>query len=280
MILWKILPAKLGYVSLREYTKSGTLDYLSFVIIGVAQLYSYNSLLSAADYFYRRLDGENDLQNALQSSIVSVTTCTSLLTMLLLIRLQKNANYPFRLFSSLLLNVVSFLPLALACLLWTTGFGKTYFVFILVITFISATSTSLSQNATFSYTNEYDHEKSLVYIQAVMTGQGLAGILPSLVEVVAVLSADKSEEKSSGKSEFVYFLASSGVSVLASILFWRLLRYSPPTVPPPSEDENDIQNNGLSKETSPFVLLKKLRVVVFAVTFCFGYSVQEVHADQ
>lgn len=237
-------------------------EYCTFLTIGIAQLYSYNCLLAASDYFNQRLIGNGGLQNALQSSIVSVSTCTSLVAMVMLAKFQKNASYPYRLTTSLIMNFLAFLALAIFCLIWSSGGDGVYFIALLAITFTSAFSTSLSQNAVFSFINGYPAEEGVLYIQSVLTGQAVAGILPSIAQIVAVLTVEEGRKTTSSQSNsFAYFLISSIFSLLAMLMFIGVMKRShmqrretheePPTIP-------------------LLVLFRKLKVLIFTIFFCFA----------
>ena len=99
-------------------------------------------------------------------------------------------------------------------------------------------STGLIQNGLFAYVTGFGRPE---YTQAIMSGQAIAGVLPPLAQIVAVLAVPGRDTKHSNPpadqdrpsdpsenpwSAFAYFSAATTVSVLSLLAFFYLLRRS------------------------------------------------------
>ena len=233
-------------------------------------LCSRNMFLAAAPYFQARLHSQKSLLRTFQPAELSVSTVAMLGStfILTLPRLQASANYPKRISAALLLNSFTFVLLAVS----TRGSlqneirARGYFIVIMVTAFLSSIGTGLMQNGIFAFVlgefGESDHagdaggkagqRKSLgdVYMQGIMVGQAVAGVLPPLVEIASVLGVAGGEsetairlkrwitpseqakaeedEKTSSKSAFTYFLTATVVSAVTLLAFFYLLVYRRP----------------------------------------------------
>lgn len=181
--------------------------------------------LAAAPYFQRRFQTSQWILNHFQAAEVSVSTVTNLTSMFILTKLQKGASYPRRISSSLVLYTAIFAILALSTLVKTAA--GVYFGFLLLTIFATSVATGLIQNGLFAFTSGYGRTE---YTQAIMTGQGVAGVLPPLVQIISVAAVqqkkgDGSEAAAeSPKSAFIYFLTATAISAIALLAFFYLLR--------------------------------------------------------
>ncbi|KPI39282.1 Nucleoside transporter FUN26 [Cyphellophora attinorum] len=200
-------------------------EYFIFMLLGVAMLWAWNMFLAAAPYFQRRFRTSQWILNHFQAAEVSVSTVTNLGSMIILTKLQKGASYPKRISASLILYTAIFAVLALSTLVKTGAGG--YFGFLLVTMLLSSLATGLIQNGLFAFTSGYGRTE---YTQAIMTGQGVAGVLPPLVQIISVAAVqnkngdDADAAAESPKSAFIYFLTATAVSAVSLIAFFYLLR--------------------------------------------------------
>jgi solute carrier family 29 (equilibrative nucleoside transporter), member 1/2/3 len=182
--------------------------------------------LAAAPYFQHRFSSDKWILAHFQSAEISVSTVTNLVSMLALTKLQKNASYPFRIASSLCINIICFTLLALSTLV-TTSAGI-YFGFLMLMVFSASLATGLIQNGVFAYVAGFGRSE---YTQAIMTGQAVAGVLPCLAQIGTVLAIPGNDEQprdqaaaESPKSAFVYFMTATAVSIISILAFLYLLR--------------------------------------------------------
>ena len=196
----------------------------------------------------------------------------------LLTHLQSTASYPNRIISSLVLNIICFTLLALSTVTFRQASAQLYFAFLMLIVFSASLATGLCQNGVFAYVSGFGVGE---YTQAIMTGQGIAGVLPCTAQIVSVLSVPEqgpsngSAGQESPKSAFAYFLTATGVSALALLAFLVLLRShtAKPTLDR-SETLTPEQDTPLNfKKPIPLTtLFLKLRYLAVAVATTFAIT--------
>ncbi|KAK8214655.1 nucleoside transporter family [Phyllosticta capitalensis] len=150
------------------------LEYGIFLLLGVAMLWAWNMFLAAGPYFQRRFKDNEKILHTFQSTQLSVSTVVNLSSMLLLAKMQAKASYPRRIGAALAINVVTFTLLAVSRGTFSTYPPKATLL-----------SCSLCGNGVFAYVSGFGREE---YTQAIMTGQGVAGVLPPAAQIISVLS--------------------------------------------------------------------------------------------
>ncbi|OLL22847.1 Equilibrative nucleoside transporter 1 [Neolecta irregularis DAH-3] len=130
-------------------------------------------------------------------------------------------------------NIVLFFVIAGST--FTNFSANAYFGFIIFMCILSACSTGLMQNGAFGFCGLFP----TIHAQAIMTGQGIAGILPSVVQII-LLTTSKSKhdaknhlEEASARIAFAYFLTASAISLLAFFANALLIRISKDLPPHP-----------------------------------------------
>ena len=199
--------------------------------------------LAASPYFQSRFSSDSRLLSAYSPTLLTVSTVTNLLVMLILTYLQTTANYPSRIILSLIINSLAFSLLALSTVLFRDVSPALYFGFLMSMVFSSSLATGLCQNGVFAFVAAFNMPK---YTQAIMMGQAVAGVLPSIAQIVSVLAvpppstSDRTERDKdpgggmvapheSGKSAFAYFLTAIPISVATLLAFMIILRRHPDT---------------------------------------------------
>lgn len=186
-----------------------------------------NMFLAAAPYFLKRFQSEEWAVRNYQSSILSVSTITNLACAWVLAKLQKNASYPRRIILSLVTLSIVFTLLALSTITMRDISVTVYFVFVMLMVLGAAFATGMNQNGVFAYVAGFGQPE---YTQAIMAGQGIAGVLPCIVQIASVLAvpADREnadpEQKESAKSAFAYFTTATAISTLTLVAFLYLIR--------------------------------------------------------
>ncbi|KAJ5168968.1 uncharacterized protein N7482_004562 [Penicillium canariense] len=261
----------------RPLSRFSRLEYSVFFLLGVAMLWAWNMFLAAAPYFYSRFESNDWTATHYQSSILSVSTVTNLGTVYILATIQKQVSYPWRITLSLLMNCFIFTLLAFSTIVMKDISAQAYFGFLMVMVFGASFATGLNQNGVFAYVSGYGREE---YTQAIMGGQGVAGVLPCIVQIFSVLAVPRKNgdgqgqdgsQGSSSKSAFIYFLTATGVSVLTLLTFLYLLRNRPnPKLKATDEDEGaSLVDRTPDKAVSLWTLFKKLRYLSLSVFVCF-----------
>ena len=150
----------------------------------------------------------------------------------------------------------------------------------MLIVFSASLATGLCQNGVFAYVSGFGIGE---YTQAIMTGQGVAGVLPCVAQIVSVLSVPEQDSKDgstgqeSPKSAFAYFLTATGVSALTLFAFLLLLRrHNSNTTAKPALDGLDTPEQdsppSSRKSISLLTLFLKLRYLALAVALTFAIT--------
>lgn len=186
-----------------------------------------NMFLAAAPYFQRRFASSPWVLQNFQPSIIVSSTVVNLVGMIVLARLQRNVSYPWRIVAFLILNIVAFLLLTLFAVTFLDIDPNVYFAIVLLLVCVSAMAAALAQNGLFALSSGFGREE---YTQAIMAGQGVAGVAPCIVQIVSVLSvsqrnAEHGQLGDPSKSAFAYFLTAAAISAISLLAFSYLLRH-------------------------------------------------------
>ncbi|CAD0110041.1 unnamed protein product [Aureobasidium uvarum] len=219
---------------LREATSFSWTEYSIFLLLGVAMLWAWNMLLAAGPYFQSRFASSDRLLDNFQASELAVSSITNLGSMLVLTNMQARASYPRRIIVSLLVNLLAFTLLALSTWFALGVSANAYFAFLIVIVFVTSLAAGLCQNGVFAFVSGFAQP---AYTQAIMAGQGVAGVLPCIAQIVSVLSVTKSQpgEPSDdapgasapavpGTAAFAYFLTATVICASTLVAFLYLVR--------------------------------------------------------
>lgn len=315
-----------------EETPFSWLEYFSFAMLGVAMLWAWyataaslpsvsqksrardnqvaghvrstlltralpyrNMFMAAAPYFKTRFASNDSISSSFQSAILAISTTTNLGAMLLLTKLQRGASYPYRIHTALLMNITIFAVLTASTRLFLDASPPLYLAFILATVATSAWATGLLQNGAFAFAASWGRPE---YMQAIMAGQGVAGVLPSLAQMLTVLLLPPSSaspeapqprgeqpppvvtppppKQEAGAAAFVYFLTAVVVSVATLVAFQPLVRRHNRLVESRmtaamAESMNSVEEaeRAARKVVGLWDLLKKLRWVAGSVFMCF-----------
>jgi equilibrative nucleoside transporter 1/2/3 len=234
--------------------------------------------LAATPYFQRRFESNDSLLRNFQSAILSVSTFGNLGFMIVLTKMQENANYPRRVTIALGLNAVVFTLLALSTKIFTSVSAGVYFAFLMVLVLVASLATGMCQNGIFAYVSGFGREE---YTQGIMAGQGIAGVLPALTQIIAVLSVSKKQTTDGSPSEsstsaFAYFLTATIVSSLTLVAFFHLLSRtsSKQRMKTTTRDEDDLaaSTQSLRKSVPLMRLFNKLFWLAGGVFMTFAVT--------
>jgi len=277
---------------LRESSSFSWTEYMIFMLLGVAMLWAWNMLLAAGPYFQSRFASSDRLLDNFQASELAVSSITNLGSMLVLTNMQARASYPRRIVMSLLINLLAFALLALSTWFALAVSASAYFAFLILIVFVTSLAAGLCQNGVFAFVSGFGQPR---YTQAIMTGQGVAGVLPCIAQIVSVLSVTKPDEPSNdrpgdstavpGTAAFAYFLTATVICASTLVAFFYLLRqHTAKSTSAHSDMASSVGSLEQSKRnTVPLaVLLSKLRwlaaavFLTFAVTMMFPVYTQRI----
>jgi equilibrative nucleoside transporter 1/2/3 len=198
-----------------------------------------------------------------------VSTVTNLTSAFVLAKVQQSASYPRRIIVSLLINIAVFTLLAFSTLVLKHASVIVYFGFLMSMVFGASMATGINQNGVFAYVSGFGREE---YTQAIMSGQGVAGVLPCLAQMLSGLAVPEEGEEQAPdapwKSAFACFITATGVSSLTLVAFvWLTKRQSLHIVDDNSEPSNSDQLP--SKSVSLWTLFSKLRLPAISIFLCF-----------
>ena len=240
--------------------------------------------LAAAPYFQSRFrDNENILAH-FQPAITSVGCVTNLSSMVVLAQFQKGASYPKRILSALALNIIVFSLLAISTSYFRAVSSTGYLVFTLIMVFSTSCATGLCQNGAFAFASSFGRPE---YIQAIMTGQAVAGVLPSVAQILSVLFVPAPDHWASAETEnatidqnnitsaFIYFLTATVISIIAFGSVIPLVRKHNHIIESQmmaSMTSVEEAEQAKRKVVSMWTLYKKLHWLAASVFICFAVT--------
>jgi equilibrative nucleoside transporter 1/2/3 len=201
--------------------------------------------------------------------------------MLVLTNMQAKASYPKRIVSSLVLNLIVFSLLAISTSYLRNISSVGYLVFTLIMVFCTSIATGLCQNGAFAFAASFGRPE---YMQAIMTGQAIAGVLPSVAQIASVLAVPEPDHWASPSSEaaimantnrtsaFIYFLTATGISTACLFAVFPLVRkHNRILQSQMMESMTSIEEaeRALRKTVSMWTLYKKLHWLAASVFLCF-----------
>ncbi|QLL34065.1 hypothetical protein HG536_0F03900 [Torulaspora globosa] len=236
------------------WTKLHNHAYLTFMFIGIGLLWPWNCILSASVYFKHDVFHDTTLwAKIFTSSMMTVSTLSSMLFNIWLSRRQHS--YSQRVTRGLFWEIVVFFALGVVTLMHTLVPLWLTFAFVLTLVAVSSVATAMTQNGAMAIANVYGSE----YSQAVMVGQAIAGVLPSIVLLVISFFSDPSKQSVSGI--LMYFLTTAIVAIIAVILY-RVNKIDARL--------NSTKSTALVTHTIPFsTLFRKLKYLVLSIFTTF-----------
>ncbi|KAJ1649461.1 hypothetical protein IWQ61_009463 [Dispira simplex] len=158
------------------------LVYLIFLGLGLALLFPWNAFISAQDFFRVKLANSQYQDNFLNYFSISYTW-TNLVVLGICITQQHRVRIRLAIFGCLLVNAGVFLCLAIISRI-TTLHGEGFFGLVLALLIVGAISSSLMQCAVFALVSRFPP----LYIQGALSGQAVAGIIASVVQLITALA--------------------------------------------------------------------------------------------
>ncbi|CCK70224.1 nucleoside transmembrane transporter FUN26 KNAG_0D04850 [Huiozyma naganishii CBS 8797] len=254
------------------FRKLTNTTYLTFLLTGIGLLWPWNNILSATLYFQDTIFKHTTVYaQVFTSSMMSVSTLASLIFNVYIGTRQHS--YVERVTRGLIWQIIVFVLLTVLCLvtgsdesrgapLWVT------FTLVMMLVAMSAMATALTQNGILAIANVFGPEFS----QAVMLGQAIAGVLPSVVLFILLLFSSDGAKGQSQTGILLYFLTTSGVC-LVCIALYKSSRISDKLLILTSQDEREshsLDNNGGHVPLS--LLFKKLKYLVLSIFSTFVVS--------
>lgn len=244
-----------------------------------------NMFLAAAPYFQLRFEDNDWILDNFQSAIISISTLGNLGTMIILTNVQSTASYPFRINLALYINVVIFALLTASTVLFPGVSPSAYLVFLLIMVGFTACASGLIQNGVFAFASSFGRPE---YMQAIMAGQGVAGVLPALVQVTSILISPPSDTTTKARGEalsgnekpaFIYFLTAVIISIIALVAFIPLVQRHNRIIENRMMEQMAASTTSIEsaersarKVVSMLTLFKKLHWLAGGVFMCFAVA--------
>ncbi|KAG4417902.1 hypothetical protein IFR04_008956 [Cadophora malorum] len=160
-------------------------EYFAFFVMGLPMMWIWSMIIQAAPYFQRRFAANAAILRYFQASYLVFFATTMFLTTIYLNRQREQPMYTHRLWRALCGYV------AVATLLMVSAIdmfyvrAEFYYPFTLIMVVMTGMANGLSQNAAFAFAAGFGRTE---YAPAVMTGEALAGFIPSSIEIVSALA--------------------------------------------------------------------------------------------
>ncbi|CAH2350474.1 nucleoside transporter Fun26p [[Candida] railenensis] len=274
------------------------LKYFTFLMIGMSLLWPWNCFLTASAYYAERFAHSPGLIKIYSSTMMSISTIASTVFNYFLSQSQTGVDYNHRVNLGLSLTIGVFILMACTCVSDTFIQMKdiVFFVGLMTTVLISALATCIAQNGTMAIANVMGG----IYANAVMVGQAIAGVMPSIALIASILlvGTKKKNEKGGTLDEdyhveknygvFVYYITASLVSFVAMTLLYWTNYFKAETAYQVLNDvlENNPNSRGLNafpddigndevtqQRHVPFMLLwGKLKYIVSAIFLTFSVS--------
>jgi equilibrative nucleoside transporter 1/2/3 len=246
--------------------------------------------LAAAPYFQTRFQSDPWIAANSQSAILTIFTVTSLLSLLILTNIQSSANYPLRINAALFINALVFGLLTISTTYFLDVSPKAYLAFVLLMVASTAWAAGLMQNGAFSFAASFGRPE---YTQAIMAGQGVAGILPPLTQMLSFLAfsdtspgippspdqpsdaASQVDTHNDNTAAFIYFLTAVLLSAITLAAFLPLVRRHTTLLHRrlPSATTTSESDSAPARRHVPLpTLFHKLRWISASVFTCFAIT--------
>ncbi|CAM9546220.1 unnamed protein product [Discosporangium mesarthrocarpum] len=195
-------------------TRGGTprdefnLAYCIFFLQGIGQLLPWNVFINAADYFSRRLCGtpfERNFENCFSMGY----NLTGVFGLCLALRYQHRFGQRLRVVGSLMVTTTVFF-VSMILVLCIGVSGTSLFFTTMVLVCLSALSVAFLQGALFAFAASFPAK----FTQAMMAGQGFAGLVVSLSGYFTTLSRPDSMRDCSLDAEWQ--ITAAGITVIAA----------------------------------------------------------------
>jgi equilibrative nucleoside transporter 1/2/3 len=280
---------------LRKSFTLNQLKYVTFTMIGMLLLWPWNCFLTALAYYAERFAHLPLLARVYLLTMMSILTVALTVFNFYLLQLQTGVDYNHRVNLGLLLTIGVFVLMACTCVLeaFIAMPDKTFFVGLMAMVLVLAMATCVAQNGTMAIANVM----GAIYANAVMVGQAVAGVLPSVAMIASVLAVGEKPQGGGGGGGggganygvFVYYITALLVSFVSmTLLYWtnyfkaetayqvlhERLERGDAAAAAAAAGGTDVDSDEVTQQHHvPFGLLwRKLRLIVLAIFLTFSVT--------
>ncbi|KAH7416713.1 nucleoside transporter [Cadophora sp. MPI-SDFR-AT-0126] len=201
-------------------------EYAAFFTIGLSMMWTWSMILQAIPYFKQQFTGDDWILRNFQAFHLMFFAFTMMLvTAIINIRCDR-PYYAARLRGSLFAYLVVAILLVFSTIEELQVGPRQYFAFTLAMVTFTSIANSLSQNSAFAFAANFGRTE---YGPAIMTGEAVAGLLPSTIEIITALASPVSNLRT-GPSDIqppptvLPYFSSAVVVALASLSALAYLR--------------------------------------------------------
>ena len=236
------------------------IQYGLFYLLGVVYLSAWNVFISCPEYMESRLKG-SPFQNNFQNYFSTVFMGFELISLTWLTLFAKNFSLMKRVnIGFLLLTVVFVCTFVLSIV--PKPVPTVFFRMILALIAVAGIATSLLASL-YGIVAKYNP----MYMQALNAGQGLAGLVPCMINIITKMSSGKTEGQEQGSA---YFIVPIGITVFGYLCFWKALQKKEPVTTDSSfESSSDIPVTDETNQPSNTSVFKQIWPLFTGVGFVF-----------
>jgi equilibrative nucleoside transporter 1/2/3 len=191
--------------------------YVVFFILGVGQMLPWNVFINATSYFATRFEGSMFSSNFENFFSIAFNIC-SVLGVLLASKYQGLIAPRTRVIVPLIGNAVVFLATTALVLVKWNGDAAPMFYITICVCVASGCFVAMLQSGIFGLAAQFPMQ----YAQAIMGGQGMAGMSVSLVFMLTTYWSSDNSYEGLKWSSFTYFGIASGFVLLCTIAYYHL----------------------------------------------------------
>ena len=201
------------------------LVYIIFFLQGVGMLFPWNVFITASEYFRTRFQGTS-FANNFENVFSFCYSGANLFFMIFLVKYAHLEIFNMRTTVAIPQIITAIIFAATTAMVKIAMPGETLFILTTIFIVLCGFNAALIQGGIFGLAGRFPS----VYTQAVMSGQGVAGMSVSIISLLSILSTPCSGGSASQhhieieRASFSYFLASTIVIVATLLAFVALTR--------------------------------------------------------
>ena len=199
------------------------LVYIVFFLQGVGMLFPWNVFITASEYFHARLKGTVFVNN-FENIFSFCYSFANLFFMVILVNYAHLEMFNMRTTVAIPQILTASIFAATTAMVEVSMSGSILFTVTTIFVLICGFTAALIQSGIFGLAGRFPS----VYTQAVMSGQGVAGMSVSIISLASTLGTPCTGSSPSAnvveRASFSYFLASTMVIVLTLLAFLALTR--------------------------------------------------------
>ncbi|XP_057301546.1 equilibrative nucleoside transporter 1-like [Hydractinia symbiolongicarpus] len=245
--------------------------YIIFFIQGVGMLLPWNFFITAKDYFSQKFEEDANIQGKFENAFALSAMFPNVISLFLNIFLTNRLSRGVRVITCLLIMIATFTVTTVLVKVDSQSWPDKFFVITVCSVIIINISSGVYQGTLFGVAGIVGQR----YIQAIMSGQAIAGIFAALADLISKLA----ENDDTTTSAFIYFLIAVVVIAITAVSYTMLFKM------PRMQfyfrrferrSKNDVKIQQEVKPEQPDIpywqIFKEIWPMAFSVTVVFGVT--------